>query len=132
MQPMKIRKSASRVREAACEPLEARMLLSASFQVVGYLPDYEFTHFNSIDLSALTQINYFSVVATATGSLGTTSASGYSFSQLQTVVVGSACGPPAGFGQHHRGSVKPVSDDRRKSDGDDKLREQYSRLLLYL
>jgi chitinase len=93
MRPMKIRKSASRVREPACEPLESRVLLSASFQVVGYLPDYEFTHFNSIDLSALTQINYFSVVATVTGSLGTTSASGYSFSQLQTVVAAAHAAP---------------------------------------
>ncbi len=90
---MKNRKSASRFREPACEPLEARTLLSASFQVVGYLPDYEFSHFSSIDLNALTQINYFSVVATATGSLGATSASGYSFSQLQTVVSAAHAAP---------------------------------------
>jgi chitinase len=90
---MKTRKSALRVLKPPCEALEARTLLSASFQVVGYLPDYEFSHFSSIDLNALTQINYFSVVATATGSLGTTSASGYSFSQLQTVVSAAHAAP---------------------------------------
>src|ERR1700683_1104377 len=84
---MKIRKPALRILKPTCEALEARVLLSASFQVVGYLPDYEFTHFNSIDLSALTQINYFSVIANSSGALGTTSASGYSFSQLQTLVT---------------------------------------------
>jgi chitinase len=56
-------------------------------QVVGYLPDYEFSHFSSIDLTALTHINYFSIVASSTGTLGTTSASGYSFSQLTTLVT---------------------------------------------
>ena len=77
---------ASRVGRTACEPLEARTLLSAGFQVVGYLPDYEFTHFNSLDLNALTQINYFAIVANSSGALSTNSSSGYSFSQLQTLV----------------------------------------------
>src|ERR1700761_5208136 len=71
----------------AVESLESRQLLAFAGQVVGYLPDYEFSHLSQIDLTALTHINYFSVVASATGTLGTKSTSGYSFSQLQTVVT---------------------------------------------
>jgi hypothetical protein len=74
-------------RRGLIELLEARMLLSAGPVIIGYLPDYEFSHVNSIDLSALTQVNYFSIVASSTGSLGTTSASGYSLSQLQMLVT---------------------------------------------
>lgn len=63
------------------------MMLSVSPQVIGYLPDYEFIHFSSIDLGALTQLNYFSIVASSTGSLSSTSTSGYSLSQLNSVVT---------------------------------------------
>jgi hypothetical protein len=70
-----------------CEPLEARVLLSVSPQVIGYLPDYEFSHFSSINLNALTQINYFSIVAGSNGSLPSTSEDGASLSQLATVVT---------------------------------------------
>jgi len=75
------------------ESLESRTLFAVTPQVVGYLPDYEFSHFSSIDLGALTTINYFSVTANSSGSLGTTSASGYSFSQLQTVVAAAHAAP---------------------------------------
>jgi chitinase len=70
------------------ESLESRRLMTAfAGQVVGYLPDYEFSHFTQIDLTALTHINYFSVTASSIGALGTTSSSGFSFSQLQTLVT---------------------------------------------
>lgn len=41
------------------------------FQVVGYLPDYRLATFNSKQLRYLTDLNYFSVAPTATGSLDT-------------------------------------------------------------
>jgi Glycosyl hydrolases family 18 len=83
-----------RLNAASCiEPLECRTLLSAGPQVIGYLPDYEFSHFSSINLTDLTQINYFSVVANSSGDLASTSASGYSFSQLQTVVTAAHSAP---------------------------------------
>ena len=72
---------------AIVEPLESRQLLAFAGQVVGYLPDYESAYYSQIDLTALTHINYFSVVASATGTLGTKSTSGYNFSQLQAVVT---------------------------------------------
>ncbi|MGA2440387.1 MAG: glycoside hydrolase family 18 protein, partial [Tepidisphaeraceae bacterium] len=87
-------RSTARFRSAAIEPLESRTLLSTSPVVIGYLPDWEFSHFNSINLSALTQINYFAVVASSTGSLGTTSVDGYSFSQLQTLVTAAHAASP--------------------------------------
>jgi GH18 family chitinase len=77
----------SRARKEMCEPLEPRVLLSTSPLVIGYLPDYEFTHFSSIDLGALSQINYFSILANSSGALSTTSTNGYSLSQLQTLVT---------------------------------------------
>ncbi len=55
-------------------------------QIVGYIPDYEYGNFSKIDLTAVTHLNYFSVVANSSGALGTTSASGYNFSQLTSVV----------------------------------------------
>ncbi len=84
----------ARAYKAVVEPLESRMLLSSGPVVIGYLPDYEFSHFNSINLNALTQINYFSIVAGSDGSLPTTSVDNYSFanvngvtSQLNTLVA---------------------------------------------
>jgi GH18 family chitinase len=40
-------------------------------RVVGYFPEYEYSRFSSIDLSALTQINYFSISGNADGTLST-------------------------------------------------------------
>jgi GH18 family chitinase len=89
------------------EALEARRLLAGtaasaigssptlSAQVVGYLPDYKFNDLSSIDLSALTRINYFSIVANSDGSLPATSEDGASLSNLQSVVSAAhAASPP--------------------------------------
>jgi hypothetical protein len=80
--------------KAAVESLEGRVLLSAAPQVIGYLPDYEFGHFTYVDLSALTQVNYFAIVAGSNGSLPAASVDGDSFaniagttSQLNTLVA---------------------------------------------
>src|ERR1019366_701649 len=73
-------------RGFSIESLESRTMLTLAGQVVGYIPDYEYTNFSKIDLSAVTHLNYFSVVASSTGALGTTSASGYNFSQMEAVV----------------------------------------------
>ncbi|HEY1922845.1 MAG TPA: glycoside hydrolase family 18 protein, partial [Tepidisphaeraceae bacterium] len=83
----------TRARKNLCEPLEARMLLSASPLIVGYLPDYEFSHFSNIDLGALSQINYFSITPTAAGALPTTSSSGFGLAQLQSVVTAAHAAP---------------------------------------
>ena len=69
------------------ESLEPRQLLAFAGQVVAYLPDYEFSQFSKIDLTDVTHVNYFSVTASSTGTLGTQSSSGFSFSQLQTLVT---------------------------------------------
>ncbi len=42
--------SQSRARKEMCEPLESRVLLSAAPIIIGYLPDYEFGNFSSVDL----------------------------------------------------------------------------------
>ena len=56
-------------------------MLSLAGQVVGYVPDYEYNAISSkIDYSAVTRLNYFSLVANSNGSLNTTSVDGYPFS----------------------------------------------------
>jgi Glycosyl hydrolases family 18 len=90
----KRRFSPSRASAALAEPLENRVLLSASPVVAGYLPDYEYGHFSEIDLNALTNINYFSIALSSTGSLPAKSTSGYDFSQLQTVVADAHAASP--------------------------------------
>ena len=52
------------------EMLESRFLLSGG-RVVGYLPEYRFGLFNSIDLGSITHLNYFSILANGNGSLST-------------------------------------------------------------
>jgi Glycosyl hydrolases family 18 len=86
-------KRKTRARKEMCEPLESRVLLSAAPLIIGYLPDYEFSHFSSIDLGTLSQINYFSITANSSGALSTTSSSGFSLSQLQTVVTAAHAAP---------------------------------------
>jgi GH18 family chitinase len=73
-------------RGFSIEALESRTMLTLAGQVVGYIPDYEYGNFSKIDLSAVTHLNYVSVVASSTGSLGTTSTDGYNFSQMEAVV----------------------------------------------
>src|ERR1019366_3771189 len=74
-------------RGFSIESLESRTMLTLAGQVVGYIPDYRYASaFSQIDLSAVTHLNYFSVVASSTGTLGTTSSAGYNFSQLAAVV----------------------------------------------
>jgi hypothetical protein len=74
---------------AAIELLEARQLLSSSLkaQVVAYLPDYRFSSLSSIDFSAVSRINYFAIAPTSSGALPTQSSSGFSLTQLQSVVT---------------------------------------------
>jgi GH18 family chitinase len=74
------------LRGFSIESLESRTMLTLAGQVVGYIPDYEYSNFSKIDLSAVTHLNYFSVVASSTGTLGTTSKDGYNFSQMEAVV----------------------------------------------
>ncbi|HEY1685626.1 MAG TPA: glycosyl hydrolase family 18 protein [Tepidisphaeraceae bacterium] len=75
---------------ASVEGLESRQLLAFAGQIVGYLPDYEFSHFSQIDLTALTHINYFSIVANSSGGIGTTSVDGYSFASQLVPLVSAA------------------------------------------
>ena len=63
------------------DPLEKRLLLAA--RVVGYFPEYRWTRFSSIDWSAVTHINYFSLQANTDGSL---SQANINTSHLQTLV----------------------------------------------
>jgi hypothetical protein len=74
--------------------MESRTLLTGGAELVGYLPDWEFSRFNNIDLGALTRLNYFAVAANADGSLATTSSSGRSFDQLRTVVAAAHAATP--------------------------------------
>jgi GH18 family chitinase len=64
------------------EPLESRMMLA---RVVGYFPEYRWGTFNNIDLGALTNLNYFSVIANANGSLNTTSTG--NMAHMDTIVA---------------------------------------------
>jgi Glycosyl hydrolases family 18 len=78
---MRLKSPNSRRRQCAIEPLESRTMLSLAGQVVGYVPDYEYNAISSkIDYSAVTRLNYFSLVANGNGSLNTTSVDGYPFS----------------------------------------------------
>ncbi len=81
---MPLKSRSSRRRQCAIESLESRTMLSLAGQVVGYIPDYEYglngSTFNKIDLTAVTRLNYFSLVANSNGSLNTTSVDGYPFS----------------------------------------------------
>jgi hypothetical protein len=71
------------------EPLEQRQLLSSFLkaQVISYFPDYRFSSLNSIDFSAVSRINYFAIAPTIGGALPTQSSSGFSLTQLQSVVT---------------------------------------------
>jgi hypothetical protein len=75
----------------ACQPLieqlEARTLLAFAGQVVAYLPDYESGVNNQIDYSALTHLNYFSIVPNADGTMPSTTVDGHPFSELDSVVT---------------------------------------------
>ena len=68
-------------RHASIDALEPRLLFAVSPVIIGYLPDYELSHLSlsSIDLGALTQVNYFSITPTSTGSLPSSSTDGFSF-----------------------------------------------------
>jgi chitinase len=78
-------------RQEVIDSLEPRVMLSSSPVIIGYLPDYEFSHLSSIDLAALTQVNYFAISASSTGSLAGDTADGYTLSQneaqIQTLVT---------------------------------------------
>ena len=63
------------------DPLEKRLMLTA--RVVGYFPEYRWSRFGSIDWSAVTHINYFSLQANTDGSL---SQANIDTSHLQTLV----------------------------------------------
>jgi chitinase len=68
---MKKREVRSRASRNLIETLESRVMLSAStVHVVGYFPDYEWGAFSHINLSGLTNINYFDLTANNNGSLG--------------------------------------------------------------
>jgi hypothetical protein len=84
------------VSVARVEPVEPRLLMAAfAGRVVGYLPDYEASQYSHIDYTTLTQLNYFSITPTSTGSLPTTSTDGYAFTQLSSVVASAhAAGVP--------------------------------------
>jgi GH18 family chitinase len=75
----------------AIEMMERRVLLSVGSSpetIVGYFPDYEYSSkWTSVNLSGLTEVDYFSIVANDDGTLPTTSMSGDSFSQLQKIVT---------------------------------------------
>lgn len=76
--------------------LEGRTMFSAAATpaVVGYLPDYQVANvqnadtgkLDKIDWNSLTQLNYFSIVPNADGTLPTTTSSGGSMAQLDEVV----------------------------------------------
>ena len=74
------------------EALERRVHLAA--ELVGYLPDWEFSRLDDMDLGALTRINYFSIEARADGSLAPTSASGHGLGQLRSVVAAAHAATP--------------------------------------
>ena len=74
------------------EALERRVLLAA--ELVGYLPDWEFSRLDDIDLDALTRVNYFAVAARADGSLSPTSVSGYGLDRLRSVVSAAHAATP--------------------------------------
>jgi chitinase len=73
-------------RPSFIEPLEARTLFAFAGQVVGYLPDYESAFNSKIDYSALTRLNYFSIVPSTTGAIPAATVDGHPFSELQSVV----------------------------------------------
>src|SRR5688572_24112837 len=66
--------------KALVEALEPRQMLT---RVVGYLPEYRYSRFADIDLSAVTHINYFSIAGNADGTLSTANVN---LSHLGTVV----------------------------------------------
>lgn len=74
------------------ESLESRTFLSATPQVVGYLPDYRYdsTLMSNLDWSTLSQVNYFSVRPNSNGTMPSQSSSGYALtgsnSQVDKVV----------------------------------------------
>jgi hypothetical protein len=52
------------------DPLEPRLLLSG--RVIGYFPEYRYaSHYTKVDFGSVTHVNYFSVFASANGSLNT-------------------------------------------------------------
>lgn len=77
------------------DTLESRQLFSATPTVAGYLPDWRAsqTTVNRIDYSAITTLNYFSVIPNASGKLPgadgspANSMSGYSLSRLRSAVT---------------------------------------------
>ena len=82
------------LKQSWAEALERRVHLAAGAELVGYLPDWEFSRLDDIDLTALTRINYFSVAARADGTLSPTSASGYGLDRLQSVVAAAHAATP--------------------------------------
>src|SRR2546421_11337765 len=67
-----LRNSQVPVRELMqVERLESRRLLSTATRVVGYFPEYRYGLVNNVDLSAVTQVNYFDLLANNDGSLNT-------------------------------------------------------------
>lgn len=77
------------------DSLESRTMYSATPAVVGYLPDYQVEKvqnadtgkLDKIDWNSLTEINYFSIVPNADGTLPTQTSSGGSMAQLDEVVT---------------------------------------------
>ncbi|MBC8108884.1 MAG: hypothetical protein H7Z14_20030 [Anaerolineae bacterium] len=68
------------------ESLESRTLLSTT-RVVAYYPDYRHAALApKMDWSAVTHLNYFALGVNGSGAIGTSSSSGFNFTQLDTVV----------------------------------------------
>ena len=57
---------------------------SGTTRIVGYFPEYQYSRFASIDLGAVTQINYFSISGNTDGTLNTTNVN---LTHLNTVVA---------------------------------------------
>src|SRR4051794_35219600 len=74
---------------AMIDTLESRMMFSST-QVVGYLPDYEYssTLIQKLNWSALSQVNYFSVTAnSSTGKINTGNTANFHVSRLDSTVA---------------------------------------------
>ncbi|CAN5595996.1 hypothetical protein BH09PLA1_BH09PLA1_10090 [soil metagenome] len=68
------------------ESLESRTLLSTT-RVVAYYPDYRYAALApKMDWSAITHLNYFALSVNGSGTLASSTSSGGSFAQLDTVV----------------------------------------------
>ena len=80
------------------ESLESRQLLAAAgtspANIIAYFPDYEWSNWKDINISGLSEIDYFALLPGSDGSLPTTSSSGYSLNNLKTVVTAAHAASP--------------------------------------